>query len=103
MRPPLDDADVGQLLLTDDPIVGYGSRSVQIESREVLPLDGNTIRNADALGWKLYIMGFIHYSDINQAERFMGFYRRYLAPDGANSGRDGRFVTVDNADYEYSD
>lgn len=103
MRPPLDAADVSGLLLTDDPIVGYGSRGVQIESRYPLPIDGSAIRNGSLLGNKLYIMGFIHYADIKAAERFMGFCRCYLPPDGGNSGSQGRFIPVDNADYEYSD
>jgi hypothetical protein len=46
-------------------------------------------------------MGYIHYADINGAERFMGFCRQYDTSEGWS--REGRFVPVDNPDYEYSD
>jgi hypothetical protein len=101
MRPPIDQADVTELLLTDIPIIGYGSRGVVVQSKEVLPEVLNTFDSRIAGGLRLYLMGYIHYADINGAERFMGFCRQYDTSEGWS--REGRFVPVDNPDYEYSD
>jgi hypothetical protein len=104
MNPPLESAEVSELVSSHDPIRGYESRSVQIESKSALDVNGMSIMNATPHGWKLYVLGYIHYSDINGAERFMGFCRRYIVPDGkGDSGPDGRFEAVANADYEYQD
>ena len=52
-------------------------------------------------GWRAYIMGYIKYSDPVGIERFVGFCRIYQRP--SDDGGDGRFVPIDNPDYEYED
>ena len=49
----------------------------------------------------IYIVGYIRYADINDVERFMGFCRVNKLPNGMNG--DGRFIPVDDPDYEYQD
>lgn len=100
MRPPLEKGEVDELLLTDDPIVGYGSRGTVIQSRMVLN-DDFSFRSHIAGGARLYLFGFIHYADIDGAERFAGFCRQYDTAEAF--GREGHFITLQNHDYEYSD
>jgi hypothetical protein len=102
MRPPLDDIDVSPMHLPDDdPIAGFGSRGIQLESNIPLDVRGDYISEGYVHTPRLYLMGFIHYADINQAERYMGFCRIFVAADEDSS--DGRFLPVENRDYEYSD
>jgi len=105
MRPPVDDGDVSPMHLPDDgPIAGFGSRGIQLESKMPLDVKGDLIFGNYSDGVTLFIIGFIHYADINQAERYMGFCRVYLPPDGTpRTGTEGRFVAIDNGDYEYED
>lgn len=48
----------------------------------------------------LFVVGFVHYADDNDIERFMGFCRKYVVADGT---RGARFIAVDDPDYEYED
>lgn len=102
MQPPLDDDEALSLPWPREPVPGYGSISIPIASAKPLPAIADSIRNRNPQGWRLYVMGYIHYSDINSAERFMGFCREYVAPDPW-WGAEGRFKPVDNSDYEYED
>jgi hypothetical protein len=53
------------------------------------------MRKFERENWEIFVMGQIRYRDDGGAERFMGFCRRRTS--------DGRFVAVNDPDYEYED
>ena len=100
MEAPLYDDKALPLHGPDDgPIVVGGSICYPIKGAALL--QENESDNIDMKGIKLYVMGYVRYSDPDQNERFMGFCREYDPPIviGGNS----RFKTVNNEDYEYED
>lgn len=88
-------------LLADLPhtMAGHESCAVEIESAALAPFQAQDFRTNGAC--KLYIMGAILYSDWDLKDRWMGFCRKYVSGNTING--EGRFVPVDNPDYEYSD
>jgi hypothetical protein len=75
---------------------------VQFTSAECLNYPCRTPAEAiENVEVRLFVVGFIRYSDLNEIERFMGFCREYIVPEAGNS--DGRFVAVHDPDYEYED
>jgi hypothetical protein len=102
MVPPLGEGQT-RPLLADVPhtMAGHESCLVAIEADNVLTAD---VAQSLSRGvpWKLYLMGAIHYQDADLKERWMGFCREYRAPETVGAG-EGRFVPVDNPDYEYVD
>jgi len=106
MQPPLDGEETKALLVPQDPLAPYESRWIEIKSHTPFG------EEADRLGWgvitevTVYLMGFIRYADIEGAERFMGFCRAYQPPRlpfHTSTIPQGRFVAVNNGDYEYED
>ena len=105
MVPPLDSGQAKHLIVeTPHTLIGHGSLLVPIEWGRQGPR-GAAIRTGSEV---LYLFGAIRYhgGDINMAdgtmrERWMGFCRRYVLPEFM--GGDGRFISIDNPDYEYSD
>jgi len=103
MVPPLSSGAVKDLM-SDLPhrMAGHESCLVKIESDEANVFDPDVAVSMLLGGpWRLYVMGAVRYQDRYLKERWMGFCREYKAPE--ISGGEGRFVPVDNSDYEYSD
>jgi hypothetical protein len=102
MDPPIGDDDETQSL--------HAPAEVAIESGESVALP---IKTNEPLGvfaddiaffrgnYRLYVMGYIRYSDWDNRERFMWFCRVYTLPEVG--GGEGRFVPVENSDYESQD
>jgi hypothetical protein len=101
MVPPLEPHQVNQLFANMLPhtIAGHESCLIPVESDGPLGEEARGI----LLGgpYHLYLMGAVLFSDWNLKERWMGFCQKYTTPKIA--GGDGRFVPVDNPDYEYED
>jgi hypothetical protein len=101
MVPPLHNDQVKHFFerMLPHTMSGHESCYIEIESngpigdeaREIL-LGGPT---------HLYVMGAVRYSDWNLKERWMGFCQKYTLPEIISG--EGRFVAVDNPDYEYED
>ncbi len=101
MTPPLEDEETTVLLHYGDTIDGYGSCIIPVESRS--PLSGDPKINPTGGGQRIYVMGFIRYSDWDLKERLMGFCREYVPSKHAISLGEGRFEAVTHSDYEYQD
>jgi len=99
MAPPLDRVDT--LLVPNEPLLAHESRSVDVMG-EPPGQEANIIGMGRAARWEIYLMGFIRFSDDTGMERYMGFCRLFVRDNGYNQ-LGGRFVPVDNPDYEYSD
>ena len=102
MVPPLYDGKAKPLIATELPhlLPAHGSHQVPIETialpEEIL---GDFRSGGPSV---LYLLGSIRYSGWDtDNDRWMGFCREYKASD--KFAGEGRFVTVDNPDYEYQD
>ena len=101
MSPPLEPGNVKPMLehLLPHKMVGHELLLIPIES------DGPIGSNAKAIYHgapvSLYLIGAVSFSDWNLTERWMRFCHKYT-PSGMVGG-DGRFVPIDNSDYEYED
>lgn len=101
INPPLDEASVKSLHAPAAvAIEGGKSCTFQISTEEPLGHVGGEITHGRN-NWRLYVMGYIRYADLTDKERFMWFCREYHRPDVV--GGEGRFVAVDNPDYEAQD
>ncbi len=102
MVPPLDEGNAKPLITTELPhlLPAHASHQVPIEGvalPEEILVDfrsgGPTI---------FYLIGAIRYSGLDtDNDRWMGFCRKYQA--GEEFAGEGRFIPVDNPDYEYQD
>lgn len=101
MNPPLDDALAKMVHLPGDAIIEGGeSHEFPIESDG--PLGELATKLGDEYGgYKIYMLGMLRYADIEGKERFFGFCREYN-PWGDDFG-EGRFLPVNDPDYEYQD
>jgi hypothetical protein len=100
MVPPLEASQVRPLFGGSLPykMAGHESCLIAIESRG--PLDDI----ATGIGFNgltdIYVMGAIRFSDWNLQDRWMGFCQKYMPSE---EGGEGRFLSVDNPNYEYED
>jgi hypothetical protein len=102
MVPPLHHGQSKPLITTEMPHVlpAHGSHQVPIESPPI-PV-GAASQFEEGGPTVLYILGAIRYSGWEpDQECWMGFCREYRRGDQFNG--EGRFVAVENPDYEYSD
>jgi hypothetical protein len=103
MSPPFKSDYVKLLLVPDEPLIAHESRVVSVELGEPLGREAGLIGSRVIGYYEMFVMGFIRYSDvITGRERYMGFCRVFTPPVGINKLQ-GRFVPVDNQDYEYED
>jgi hypothetical protein len=97
MAPPLQ--QVKQLFESMLPYTMSGHESCLIPIESDGPL-GEEAREILVGGpAHLYVMGAVLFSDWNLKERWMGFCQKYTLPQ--TSAGEGRFVPVENPDYEY--
>jgi hypothetical protein len=73
------------------------SLPVPFTSRQAMGSEGDDIRTF-AVGWRLYVMGWINYSDDLNNLRRTAFCREYRQIPGSSGGR---FFPVDDPDYEH--
>jgi hypothetical protein len=102
MVPPLQDDQVNQIFgpnLLPHTMAGHESCLITIESNELIGADAHTIIRGG--GIYLYVMGAVCFYDWNLKERWMGFCQKYIDPETV--GGEGRFIPVDNPNYEYQD
>jgi hypothetical protein len=106
MDPPIGDTDE-RLVWEANYALGAGSSSAfPFKSSQFLgeaEMKG-ILHSVDR--WKLYVIGMVRYSTPvfhpeHDVEYFFGFCRVYNLPEMV--GGEGRFVAVDNPDYEYQD
>jgi hypothetical protein len=101
MVPPLLPGQVQPLFegMLPHKMTGHESCLIPIKSNEPLTKEAQSI----ILGgpFHLYVMGAVRFSDWDLKDRWMGFCHHYVLPE--ISGGEGRFVPVDNPDYEYED
>jgi hypothetical protein len=102
MVPPFETGKTKPLIESDLPhvLAAHGSLLVPIETAAIP--DQYTSELGAGAPMELYLFGAIRYSGWDSDnDRWMGFCRRYLKTGTFND--EGRFVRVDNPDYEYSD
>jgi hypothetical protein len=102
MVPPLDLGQVKYLFSATLPyrITGHESCSIAIESNgPPAGEDADRIRQGGPVF--LYVMGAVLFSDADLKERWMGFCQKYTVPE--KIGGEGRFIPVENPNYEYED
>jgi hypothetical protein len=107
MTPPLSPGHATSPIFTEHPytMAGHESHNVTTSSNTAPTQNElNAIRGGAGSGWRFYILGAIRFSDWNpDKERWMGFCRVFVPADGGGSGSEGRFMPVNNGDYEYED
>jgi hypothetical protein len=99
IAPPLVPERVKPLFGSIDlpyPLPGHASCLIPVKSGG--PVGGVT---GDRSGGHLYIMGDVLFSDGNLNERWTGFCQEYTPAKTA--GGEGRFIPVDDPNYEYED
>jgi hypothetical protein len=75
------------------------SNPISFQSRNVMGPEGDDISRF-AGNWRLYIMGWIEYTDDLDNHRRTAFCREYRQISG---GSGGRFFPVDDPDYEHEE
>jgi hypothetical protein len=81
-----------------DPLAGGGSCSYPFFSSKRLGSDAEDIEDGSC---KLYVVGYVKYTDLADIERFMGFCRVYRRIE--KIGTSARFIVENDPDYEYQD
>lgn len=99
MLPPMNEPGMVRTLIAEMPhtLDGHGSLIVDVGGPALGARAPYILQGIE----RLYLMGAIRYADWDEKERWMGFCRLYEPPE--RPGSDGRFVAVDNPDYEFSD
>jgi hypothetical protein len=75
------------------------SSPITFQSRNIMGPEGDDIR-VFAGNWRLYVMGWIEYTDDLDNHRRTTFCREYREIPG---GSGGRFFPVDDPDYEHEE
>jgi hypothetical protein len=99
----------GRLLPVDPKLTAINANQFALASGISLPLPDVSydLTEADEIavrrqGAQLYCLGVVHYLDSVKRIRTTAFCRVYQMPDSPLISM-GRFVTVNNSDYEYQD
>jgi len=75
------------------------SLPITFQSRQAMGPEGDDIRTS-AAGWRLYVMGWIQYTDDLNNQRRTAFCREYRS---VHTGTRGRFFPVADPDYEHEE